>query len=109
IPRQFGLIIDGEQKPRPCRKIWSSQERVGAEYIADTSMLDLAETAAPPLSPSLDHVPAAATESARGDFVRMQLLTLRAALDEIEMGVVLLDAETRAQFINRAFRRMWRV
>ncbi len=39
----------------------------------------------------------------------MHLLTLRAALDEIEVGVVLLDAETRAQFINRAFRRMWRL
>ena len=35
------------------------------------------------------------------------MLALRAALDEIELGVVLLDSDMRAQFINRAFRRMW--
>jgi diguanylate cyclase (GGDEF)-like protein len=37
------------------------------------------------------------------------LLTLRAALDRIEAGVVLLDREMRAVFINEAFRRMWRL
>src|SRR3954451_3495696 len=30
---------------------------------------------------------------------------LAAALDQIEIGVVLLDADTRAEFINRAFRQ----
>jgi PAS domain-containing protein len=30
---------------------------------------------------------------------------LAAALDEIDIGVVLLDADTRAEFINRAFRK----
>jgi diguanylate cyclase (GGDEF)-like protein len=34
---------------------------------------------------------------------------LRAALDEVRCGIVLLDRELRAQFINRAFRRMWRL
>src|SRR5580692_11946666 len=48
--------------------------------------------------------PDAATE-----IVRNELLTLRAALDEVRFGVVLLDRELRAQFINRAFRRMWRL
>lgn len=38
-----------------------------------------------------------------------ELTTLRAALDQSEVGVVLLDAEMRAQFINRAFRRLWRL
>ncbi len=37
------------------------------------------------------------------------LLSLRTALDEIPQGVVLLDANLRAQFINRAFRAMWRL
>jgi hypothetical protein len=37
------------------------------------------------------------------------MLALRAAFDEIEIGIVLLDADLRAQFINRAFRRMWAV
>jgi diguanylate cyclase (GGDEF)-like protein len=35
-----------------------------------------------------------------------QLETLHAALDQAEYGVVLLDSDLRAQFINRAFRRM---
>jgi diguanylate cyclase (GGDEF)-like protein len=38
-----------------------------------------------------------------------ELTTLRAALDQSEVGVVLLDAEMRAQFVNRAFRRLWRL
>jgi diguanylate cyclase (GGDEF)-like protein len=43
------------------------------------------------------------------DLVRSELLTLRAALDDVAFGVVLLDAEMRAQFINRAYRKMWRL
>ena len=39
----------------------------------------------------------------------VDMLALRAALDEVRFGVVLLDQELRAQFINRAFRRMWRL
>jgi diguanylate cyclase (GGDEF)-like protein len=38
-----------------------------------------------------------------------ELTSLRAALDQSEVGVVLLDPEMRAQFINRAFRRFWRL
>ncbi|UQR64789.1 PAS-domain containing protein [Bradyrhizobium sp. C-145] len=34
---------------------------------------------------------------------------LSAALDQIDIGVVLLDAETRAEFINRAFREYFAV
>ena len=41
--------------------------------------------------------------------VRSELLRLRTALDLVPVGIVLLDADTRAQFINRAFRRMWRL
>jgi diguanylate cyclase (GGDEF)-like protein len=33
--------------------------------------------------------------------------TLRAALDEVEIGVVLLDKDLLPQFINRCFMRMW--
>ncbi len=35
------------------------------------------------------------------------MIALRAALDEVEVGIVLLDSNMRSQFINRAFRRMW--
>src|SRR5437870_949185 len=37
------------------------------------------------------------------------LAALRAALDHVAFGMVLLDQERRAQFINRAFRRIWRL
>jgi PAS domain-containing protein len=47
-------------------------------------------------------------ERRSGDsMLRGQMLALRAALDEIEVGVVLLDSHMKSQFINRAFRRMW--
>ena len=35
------------------------------------------------------------------------MLALRAALDVMDVGVVLLDANMKCQFINRAFRHMW--
>jgi diguanylate cyclase (GGDEF)-like protein len=35
-----------------------------------------------------------------------ELKQLHAALDQVEYGVILLDRDLRAQFINRAFRRM---
>ena len=38
-----------------------------------------------------------------------ELPALRAALDDVPFGIVLLDSELRAQFINRAFRKMWRL
>ena len=47
--------------------------------------------------------------SALSDGVRSELLQLRAALDEVSFGVVLLDHELRAQFINKAFRKMWKL
>jgi diguanylate cyclase (GGDEF)-like protein len=37
------------------------------------------------------------------------MLALRSALDEIQIGVVLLDSDLRAQIINRAFRQMWKL
>jgi PAS domain-containing protein len=39
----------------------------------------------------------------------VDLRRLHAALDQADDGVVLLDEELRAQFINRAFRRMWKL
>ena len=35
------------------------------------------------------------------------LLRLREALDQVSYGILLLDADFRAQFINRAFRGIW--
>jgi diguanylate cyclase (GGDEF)-like protein len=38
-----------------------------------------------------------------------ELISLRAGLDRIEVGMVLLDQGRNAQFVNRAFRRIWRL
>lgn len=97
IPRHFQLQIPDEGAPRPCKVLWQSDREIGVEFeIAHTAPPD---AAAPPAQPER-----------RGDqIVRGQMLALRSALDEIEVGVVLLDADLRAQFINQAFRRMWKL
>ena len=38
-----------------------------------------------------------------------ELAALRAIVDELDSGVVVLDAERRVQVVNRAFRRFWRL
>jgi PAS domain-containing protein len=38
-----------------------------------------------------------------------ELSVLRAALDQSEVGVVLLDNELGARFINRAYRNLWQL
>jgi len=38
-----------------------------------------------------------------------QLAALRAIVDDLSVGIVLLDQERRVQFVNRAFRRFWRI
>jgi diguanylate cyclase (GGDEF)-like protein len=45
------------------------------------------------------------------DIVRQSdhLAMMRAAFDNVEAGVILLDGDLNAQFMNRAVRRLWRV
>lgn len=38
-----------------------------------------------------------------------QISALRAIVDDLDYGIVLLDQERRARFVNRAFRRLWRI
>ena len=38
-----------------------------------------------------------------------ELAALRAIVDDLQYGVIVLDKDRRAQFVNRAFRRFWRV
>jgi PAS domain-containing protein len=40
---------------------------------------------------------------------KQRLSRVRAALDEIEVGIILLDQELRLTFVNRAFLRMWQL
>jgi diguanylate cyclase (GGDEF)-like protein len=110
VPSTFELAIEGEDESRRCKTVWLSESRIGIEYLdphtarpaeragaADRTGAPLTETTQPQQAP------------AAGTILRGDLLTIRAALDQVPVGIVLLDADTRAQFINRAFRRMWRL
>jgi len=46
---------------------------------------------------------------AQGADLAAQLAALRAIVDDLNVGIVVLDHERRVLFINRAFRRFWRV
>lgn len=89
VPREFQLVMQAGRERKACKVLWQSEDRIGVAFAG----CETAETA-PDSSP---------------DLIRSQLLALRASLDEIEVGVVLLDASLRAQFINKAFRRMWKL
>ena len=93
IPERFHLLIPHEGPPRPCKRVWQSGSEIGLEFEA----VETRQAA-----------PSAESPDRRTDtLMRGQMLALRSAMDEIETGVVLLDSDLRAQFINRAFRRMW--
>jgi diguanylate cyclase (GGDEF)-like protein len=95
IPKRFHLLIPGEGPPRPCRLTWQSGQELGLEF-------EVVET-----DEEASRRPAMPERRAADSLLRGQMLALRSALDEIRMGVVLLDGDLRAQFINREFRRMW--
>jgi PAS domain-containing protein len=95
IPEHFHLSIHGEGVPRPCKRVWQSEKELGLEFERADAKKD--DAAVRPDQPER-----------RGDLMmRGQMLALRSALDEIAVGVVLLDSDLRAQFIYRAFRKMW--
>jgi diguanylate cyclase (GGDEF)-like protein len=96
IPRQFHLLIPGEGPPRPCKLIWQSGEELGLEFELGEAVEDEAMRR-----------PAMPERRAADQLLRGHMLALKSALDEIRMGVILLDADLRAQFINREFRRIW--
>jgi len=49
------------------------------------------------------------TARAAAEAAHRESLALRAALDEVDHGLVLLDGDLRAVFINRAFRDLWKL
>jgi|ERR1700722_20006169 PAS domain-containing protein len=94
IPIEFELDVDGET--RPCRLVWMTDMRAGIEFRTATDTTP-------------ESVPSS-NEGVRLDQLATdELVILRAALDLVPVSIVLLDADMRAQFINRAFRRMWRL
>src|SRR5580698_5066215 len=88
VPEHFHLRIPNENQPRPCQRKWQSEKQIGVAFeTIEAGKIDKADT---PVQP----------ERRGGDgMVRGQMLALRAALDEIGVGVVLLDHELRSQFI----------
>jgi hypothetical protein len=94
IPEHFHLLIPGEGDPQPCRRSWQSEKQIG--LVFETVELAGAETQT-----------GSGEERGADQLVRTQMLALRAALDVMDVGVVLLDPNMKSQFINRAFRRMW--
>jgi diguanylate cyclase (GGDEF)-like protein len=113
IPQTFDLQIDGEKNVRPCAAVWRARDRIGIDFQARLEP-DLKETpqetaqeTAYVSAPPPGEVPA--EPQTAPELIRSELLALRTALNEVSFGVVLLDAEMRAEFINRAFRKMWRL
>lgn len=49
------------------------------------------------------------TSSRSGGDVAAELAALRAVVDDLEAGIVVLDKDRRVQYVNRAFRRFWRI
>jgi diguanylate cyclase (GGDEF)-like protein len=95
IPERFQLSIISEGALLPCKLAWQSEKQIGVTFETQQA----ADTTASDEKASADR---------GGDHaLRGQMLALRAALDVVPLGIVLLDPKLNARFINRAFRRMW--
>ncbi len=90
VPDRFLLTVHGSPEQRPCKLAWQSDNRIGVSFV-----ISVANPEQRPQNPQ--------------EFLRGRLLALRESLDEVDVGVVLLDAGLKAQFINKAFRRMWKL
>ena len=95
VPERFQLTIPSEGEQRECRRVWQSDKLLGLLFEAERAERQHEAPLAPALPKSADSI------------VRSQMLALRAALDHVPVGIVLLDAGLKSQFINRAFRQMW--
>ncbi|MGD9925914.1 MAG: diguanylate cyclase [Pseudorhodoplanes sp.] len=105
IPETFDLILDGDEPDLRCSLVWQSGDRVGVRIETLQYDRDRA-TATTALAP---RIPGDIPQDLPGAFGAGALIRLMSALDQIAVGIVLLDHELRAEFINRAFRRMWRL
>ena len=93
VPERFQLRLAGREI-LTCRVVWRSDRQAGVAFEQPGS-----------------------SERAAGDerdrpsdaLMRGQMLALRAALDHVPTGIVLLDSGLRARLINRSFRQMWRL
>jgi diguanylate cyclase (GGDEF)-like protein len=110
VPDEFELLIDGEAVSRRCVSVWQIENKIGVEFRDPSAPMSEEHDKERHSEAAAADVPTPRAGSGEGaGLLRGELFSLRAALDEIEVGVVLLDAGLRAQFINRAFRKMWRL
>ena len=107
IPPTFDLEIDGEAAQRHCSVAWRSDNKIGVKFHGVSAGHEAEGDGAQRREPAPPVVAAPAEGVEHPELIRGELLALRAALDDVAFGVVLLDAALRAQFINRAFRKMW--
>lgn len=99
IPDNVQLLIVGTNQVKPCKRLWQSDRQLGLAFEEQRT------NAAGPVPAA--SASAAILERRGGDILRGHMLALRAALDQIPVGILLLDTELKALFINRAFRNMW--
>lgn len=111
IPDRFDLAIEGEERIYSCRLMWTSESRIGVSFpgARADSPIETSDESRTSQAVIWNRQRRAEDQAGSGDLMRGELLRLRAALDEVRFGVVLLDSEMRAQFINRAYRKMWRL
>jgi len=95
VPEYFQLLIPSEGQQRPCKRVWQSDRQLGLTFEADKA------------EPEQDSPPAAGERRRTDSTIRHLMLALRAALDHVPIGIVLLDSNLKSEFINRAFRQMW--
>jgi diguanylate cyclase (GGDEF)-like protein len=95
VPEHFQLSIASEGALLPCRMVWQSEKQIGVTFETKRTANPGPAEETPSEERSADHA------------LRSQMLALRAALDHVPLGIVLLDSKLNARFINRAFRRMW--
>ena len=91
VPDRFQLRLEGRDI-QSCRMVWRSDRQVGVAFERPDSVG----------RPAGDE-----QERSSDSLMRAQMLALRAALDHVPTGIVLLDSSLRARLINRSFRQMW--
>ena len=91
VPEGFQLRLAGREILN-CRVIWRSDCQAGVVFEQPNS---------------IESATGEERERSSEALMRGQMLALRAALDFVPLGIVLLDANLRARLINRAFRQMW--
>ena len=99
LPRRFDLLISGDKESRPCDVSWQTENRVAVSFWSQH--MDSSRVAPHGLSQNPSGVELS--------LVQGSLVPLRSSLDEVDFGVVLVDADLHATFVNRAFRQLCRL